>query len=213
MSLLAAPATAACWETEEYEAARLREVQTVLMVSALRCGRSMPEMPAAYNRWVGRAKADLLEGEKKLVAHFVREGDKLKYDKFTTALANKYSELADPPSFCQRAKALLDADEQQNGILASVVILLNAKPNGVDEVCPRARPQSVIVVSPFDPLPTPASLPATPASLSATAATPQAPVAAQAAVASLPSAAALPMVRATADAAPMPAPPAASPTP
>ncbi len=153
-ALVAAPASAACWEHEEYEAARMRDLQTVLMVSALKCGRAMPEMPAAYNRWVGRAKTSLVDGEQKLLAHFVREGDKARYDKFTTALANRYSEYADNPKFCGRAKALLEADERNNGVLAEVALLINSKPNGVEDVCPVKRPPtSQIVVSPFDPIP------------------------------------------------------------
>jgi hypothetical protein len=151
----ATPVAAACWEAEEYEAARMRDLQTVLMVSALKCGRADPEMPAAYNKWVGRAKAKLVEGEQKLLAHFVREGDKSKYDKFTTALANRYSDYAEDPRFCARAKLLLDADEKNNGVLAEIALLINSKPNGVEEVCPvKKPPQSQIVVSPFDPLPT-----------------------------------------------------------
>lgn len=150
----ATPVAAACWEPEEYEAARMRDLQTVLMVSALKCGRADPEMPGAYNKWVGRAKAKLVEGEQKLLAHFVREGDKSKYDKFTTALANRYSEYAEDPRFCARAKLLLDADEKNNGVLAEIALLINSKPNGVEEVCPvKKPPQSQIVVSPFDPLP------------------------------------------------------------
>jgi hypothetical protein len=163
LAMLAAPARAACWEPEEYEAARMRDLQTVLMVSALKCGRADPSMPAAYNRWVGRAKEQLIEGEKKLLAHFVREGDKAKYDKFTTALANRYSDYADDSRFCARAKALLEADEKQNGVLADVALLINSKPNGVEEVCPiKKPPASQIIVSPFDPLPVqgPATAPA-----------------------------------------------------
>jgi hypothetical protein len=151
----AAPVSAACWEPEEYEAARVRDLQTVLMVSALKCGRADPGMPGAYNKWVGRAKGRLVEGEQKLLAHFVREGDKSRYDKFTTALANRYSEYAEDPRFCARAKMLLDADEKNNGVLAEIALLINSKPNGVEEVCPvRKPPQSQILVSPFDPLPT-----------------------------------------------------------
>jgi hypothetical protein len=151
----AAPVAAACWEPEEYEAARMRDLQTVLMVSALKCGRADPEMPGAYNKWVGRAKPKLLAGEQKLLAHFVREGDQSKYDKFTTALANRYSDYAEDPRFCARAKKLLDADEKNNGVLEEIALLINSKPNGVEEVCPvKKPPQSQIVVSPFDPLPT-----------------------------------------------------------
>lgn len=150
----ATPVAAACWEAEEYEAARMRDLQTVLMVSALKCGRADPEMPLAYNKWVGRAKAKLLAGEQKLLTHFVREGDQSKYDKFTTALANRYSEYAEDPRFCARAKRLLDADEKNNGVLEEIALLINSKPNGVEEVCPvKKPPSSQIVVTPFDPLP------------------------------------------------------------
>jgi hypothetical protein len=154
LSMVAPPAQAACWEPEEYEAARMRDLQTVLMVSALKCGRADPAMPAAYNRWVGRAKEQLIEGEKKLLTHFVREGDRAKYDKFTTALANRYSEYAEDPRFCARAKSLLEADEKQNGVLADVALLINSKPNGVEEICPPKRASgSQIIISPFDPIP------------------------------------------------------------
>jgi hypothetical protein len=150
------PVAAACWEAEEYEAARMRDLQTVLMVSALKCGRADGSMPGAYNRWVGRAKDKFVAGEQKLLAHFVREGDKARYDKFTTALANRYSEYAEDAKFCERAKALLDADEKHNGVLEQVALLINSKPNGVEEICPvKKPPASQIIVSPFDPIPDP----------------------------------------------------------
>lgn len=171
----ATPVAAACWEAEEYEAARMRDLQTVLMVSALKCGRADPEMPLAYNKWVGRAKAKLLAGEQKLLAHFVREGDQSKYDKFTTALANRYSEYAEDPRFCARAKKLLDADEKNNGVLEEIALLINSKPNGVEEVCPvKKPPSSQIVVTPFDPLPVAgAAAPAAAAVTEVAAAAPQ----------------------------------------
>ncbi len=152
----AAPVAAACWEAEEYEAARIRDLQTVLMVSALKCGRADPDMLLAYNKWVGRAKTKLLAGEQKLLAHFVREGDQSRYDKFTTALANRYSDYAEDLRFCARAKKLLDADERNNGVLEEIALLINSKPNGVEEVCPVKRPpSSQVLVTPFDPLPLP----------------------------------------------------------
>lgn len=222
MTGVTTPVLAACWEPEEYEAARMRDLQTVLMVSALKCGRADPEMPGAYNKWVGRAKAKLVEGEQKLLAHFVREGDKSKYDKFTTALANRYSEYAEDPRFCARAKLLLDADEKNNGVLAEIALLINSKPNGVEEVCPvKKPPQSQIVVSPFDPLPvaggtTPAAAPA-PAAVAAApvAVAAAAPAEAAAAPATAPSGdAPAPSSAPTAAPAPAPAPePAAAPAP
>ena len=174
------PVAAACWEAEEYEAARMRDLQTVLMVSALKCGRADPSMPGAYNRWVGRAKDKLVAGEQKLLAHFVREGDKARYDKFTTALANRYSEYAEDAKFCERAKALLEADEKHNGVLEQVALLINSKPNGVEEICPAKKPPaSQIVVSPFDPIPDPSGAAPQPAPVTA-AAEPAAPAPAEA---------------------------------
>ena len=154
--VVAGPVSATCWEADEYEAARMRDLQTVLMVSALKCGHSDATMPGAYNSWVRRAKDKLVAGEQKLLAHFVREGDRAKYDKFTTALANRYSQYAEDPKFCARAKLLLEADERSNGVLEEVALLLNSRPNGVEEMCPPKRPTgSQIIVSPFDPLPDP----------------------------------------------------------
>ncbi len=183
-----APAGAACWQPEEYEAARIRDLQTMLMVSALQCRTRDPEMPAAYNKFVQRAKPTLLEGEKALLGHFAREGDKLAYDRFTTSLANRYADLAQHPEFCTRAKRILAADEATGGALPTVVVLLNARPAGVEEVCTTQRKSSVIVVSPFDPLPEAAVK--APAPTVATAAPPTAaPPTAVASTASTPTAA------------------------
>lgn len=191
----AAPAGAACWQPEEYEAARIRDLQTMLMVSALQCRTIDPEMPAAYNKFVQRAKPTLLEGEKALLGHFAREGDKLAYDRFTTSLANRYADLAQHPEFCKRAKRILAADEATGGALPTVVVLLNARPAGVEEVCATQRKSSVIVVSPFDPLPeklapaAPAASAASPAPPAAVAVTPASPAADASASAQAPAAA------------------------
>jgi hypothetical protein len=49
---------------------------------------------------------------------------------------------------------LLQADEKQPGVLEEIALLINSKPNGVEEVCPVKKPPvSQIVVSPFDPIP------------------------------------------------------------
>ena len=157
----------------------------MLMVSALQCRTIDPEMPAAYNKFVQRAKPTLLEGEKALLGHFAREGDKLAYDRFTTSLANRYADLAQHPEFCKRAKRILAADEATGGALPTVVVLLNARPAGVEEVCTTQRKSSVIVVSPFDPLPEKAN-PGTPAAASATVAA--APAAGSTTVAAAPAA-------------------------
>ena len=164
-------------------------------------------MPGAYNRFVGRARPALIEGEKALLAHFAREGDKLAYDRFTTALANRYAERAQHPEFCKRAKRILAADEATDGALPTVAVLLNSRPAGVEEVCPAQRRSSVIVVSPFAPLPEASdrsvASTASPAEVAAAAVT-AAPAATIPATTSVP---------APADAAPAFVPAAASPAP
>jgi hypothetical protein len=153
LALVATPAGAACWQHDEYEAARVRDLQTMLMVSALQCRRQMPGMPAAYNRFVGRARTQLVDGERVLLAHFARESDRSSYDRFTTALANRYAELAQREAFCERAMRVLEADEATGGSLPMVVAMLNARPNGVGDICPAKVRNRVVLISPFDPIP------------------------------------------------------------
>jgi hypothetical protein len=94
---------------------------------------------------------------------------------------------------------LLQADEKQPSVLEEIALLINSKPNGVEEVCPVKKPPvSQIVVSPFDPIPV------------AGAAAPAAPaVTAQVAAAAAPAAGAVPAeAPAPAAAAQVAAPPA-----
>ncbi len=86
-----APAQAACWTSDAISAAKVREFETVLMVSALRCKASGGAMLSNYNAFVRASRPALTQANDELRAHFVRQGSGLNgYDRYVTSLANRY---------------------------------------------------------------------------------------------------------------------------
>jgi hypothetical protein len=86
-----APAQAACWTSNAISAAKVREFETVLMVSALRCKASGGAMLSNYNKFVRASRPALTEANDQLRAHFERQGSGLGgYDRYVTSLANRY---------------------------------------------------------------------------------------------------------------------------
>jgi len=155
-AVVAAPvpaAAGACLDAEALEALRVRELQTMMMVSALRCREAEPGIAAAYNRFVARARDRLVEGERRLISHFDRAGGRAAYDRFTAALANRHSEAAGEAGNCAIVARLLAADEASGGALAELVARLQMVPQGAGEACPAGARSGVAVASPFDPIP------------------------------------------------------------
>jgi hypothetical protein len=94
LGVLAAPAQAACWDERETEAALVRDLQTTLMVAALRCRVVGQDMLADYNAFVTTSRATLASMNDRLKqrfnrAHGAAEGQR-QYDRFTTSLANAH---------------------------------------------------------------------------------------------------------------------------
>lgn len=52
LAIVAAPAQGACWSPATYQAAQVRELDTLLTVGAMRCMSGPPVMADAYNRFV-----------------------------------------------------------------------------------------------------------------------------------------------------------------
>lgn len=92
--LAVAPAEAACWNAADYSAAQLRELDTMLMVQALRCRNGQDNYLADYNRFVETGRLVLTGANMRLRNHFVaelgaRQGpDAL--DRYITSVANRY---------------------------------------------------------------------------------------------------------------------------
>jgi hypothetical protein len=93
-ALLATPAQAGCWSKEAVAAAKIREFETMLMVSALRCRNGGRDFLARYNQFVREGRPVLTQVNDMLRTQFTSElgaGRGLNaYDGFVTSIANRY---------------------------------------------------------------------------------------------------------------------------
>lgn len=122
-----------CWSAQEASAAKLRDLQTMLMVAALRCHGSGVNVLADYNKFVAANRTAIVQANTSLKQHFSRaygpiEGQR-SYDRFTTSLANIYgaggggsescadmAELAREGGSAQGSGAALLALAEQRGL-------------------------------------------------------------------------------------------------
>ncbi|MBA3897231.1 MAG: hypothetical protein H0X36_08905 [Sphingomonadaceae bacterium] len=92
--MAAAPAQANCWKADDVRAAKVRDLDTMLMVSALRCRLGDTGLLERYNAYVVQDRAALTDVNNALHAHFAAEVGKAKaldaYDNYVTAVANSY---------------------------------------------------------------------------------------------------------------------------
>jgi len=94
MAMCAGSANAACWSDAAYKAAQLRELDTMLMVEALRCRKTSANFVETYNRFVVASRPALLKANAALKTHFADEvgqkGALNAYDSYMTTVANRY---------------------------------------------------------------------------------------------------------------------------
>lgn len=109
--IVAAPAQANCWKADAVAAAKVRDMETMLMVSALRC-RASGDLLARYNAFVVQSRGPLTEVNDTLRGHFAesvgKSGALDAYDNFVTAIANRYGAGAAGLS-CADMDAIADA--------------------------------------------------------------------------------------------------------
>lgn len=91
-------AQAACWTPLALDAAATRELDTMLMVSALKCRYERPELLARYNVIVRHNRPALVAANQRLRAHFENAVGKRAaegaYDSYVTRVANRYGAAA-----------------------------------------------------------------------------------------------------------------------
>jgi hypothetical protein len=107
----AAPAQAAmsCWNESQVAAARVRDLQSRLMVDALRCRAYGIDILGAYNEFVRSNRATIQAANSVILGHFTRSfgaSGQSEYDRFTTALANEYGGDATSGESCAEAASL-----------------------------------------------------------------------------------------------------------
>lgn len=115
-------AQAACWNDEAVSAAKVRDLETMLMVSALRCRASDNAMLKQYNRFVVSSRAALASVNQTLRTHFASSGGLNAYDRYVTSIANRYGAGAEGLS-CNDMTSILSAAEAERGSLAGLARL------------------------------------------------------------------------------------------
>ncbi len=100
-------AKANCSAPEVVSATQVRQLQTQLMVAALKCSH-MPQHAASYNSFVRSFGPQISDSAKVLMAHFKRTSPtpQKSFDRFITQLANDASTVSiNTPDFCESVAA------------------------------------------------------------------------------------------------------------
>lgn len=130
-AMVATPASSRCWNDTEAAAAKARELDVMLMVSALRCRAVTPELLASYNRFVGDNRAVLLGINRDLRGHF---GSIDRYDAYLTAAANRYggggTESCADRAWLASAALIAGGSAAQLGAVADSIGLAPVLPEG-----------------------------------------------------------------------------------
>ena len=124
----AAPVQAApgCWSEADMDAAKVRDLQSRLMVATLRCQGAGLDITDSYNRFVVANRATL-QGVNAVLMNQFRSGfgdeAQVQYDRYATALANAYGGDATDRRVCADAAGLADEAAAAAGNVARLVAL------------------------------------------------------------------------------------------
>jgi hypothetical protein len=113
--LVTAPAQAACWSDEAVDAAMVRDLETMLMVSSLRCKLSGVDMLDDYNSFIRSSRPALAQVNDELRSHFGTGNAALNaYDSYVTKIANRYGGGAEGLN-CRDMASILHAARSEGG--------------------------------------------------------------------------------------------------
>lgn len=134
-AIVAAPAQAACWKADHVAAAKVRDLDTMLMVSALRCRGNGGTMLSRYNKFVVRSRSALVQVNDALRAHFTESVGRVRavnaYDGYVTKVANRYGAGVNGLS-CNDLSAITDAAISERPTFAALAAL--AERAGVEPI-------------------------------------------------------------------------------
>jgi hypothetical protein len=126
--LAAQPAQAAmgCWNPQQTAAAKVRDLQSRLMVAALRCKAIGIDVAGAYNDFVRRNR-DALQATNGLIhaqfeTGYGKDAD-LYYDRFATSLANRYGGDATTGEICDDIAAAAQEGAAAAGNLGKLLAI------------------------------------------------------------------------------------------
>jgi len=131
-----------CWDTEHAAAAKVRDLQSRLMVATLRCRAIGIDVLGPYNSFVSENRSTLQAANGVIKAQFAAglgsEGERA-YDSFTTSLANEYGADATTDQICaDTADAAVEATEAAGDIgrLLAIADRLGSAPKLPGGACP-----------------------------------------------------------------------------
>lgn len=137
-ALLAGSAQAGCWNEAEYQAAHVKELETMLLVEALKCRGTPTNFLEAYNTFIETNRPALTQVNATMKGWFAKElGAKAAenaLDSYLIKVANRYGGA----SQCADMAAITNAAGQTEGnsdALYKVAVTYQAIPTVPGEVC------------------------------------------------------------------------------
>ncbi|MEP6786297.1 MAG: hypothetical protein ABI898_11230 [Sphingomonadales bacterium] len=127
LALAGVPVQAACWTPQQVSAAKVRDFDTMLMVSALRCRFESRQLVNDYNTMVMRHRAGLSEMNRTLGARFKaihgeREGLN-QLDRYVTQVANHYGAGTSEQLTCASLVSIAEAAIAEPQTAAALIAL------------------------------------------------------------------------------------------
>lgn len=121
-----ANAQAGCWNQTQVAAAKVRDLQSRLMVATLRCSAMGVNVTPAYNRFLAANRETIRGANTVLMNQFQAVNGRqaqVHYDRFTTALANIYGDDATSRSVCAETAVLADEAASAEGDIDLLVAI------------------------------------------------------------------------------------------
>lgn len=130
-----------CWSAQTIAAAKVRDLQTMLMVAGLRCRGTGDDVLAGYNRFVASNRSAIVAVNDQLKTHFrtaygSAEGQR-RYDRFTTALANAYGAGGEGSANCADMARLAAEATAARGSSLTLASIVQAR--GIEPELPAQR--------------------------------------------------------------------------
>jgi len=126
-SAFAPAANAACWTAEPADAARVRDLQSFLMVETLRCSAIGFNISSHYNAFVRGNRAALGTANDRLKSFFIRSAGPVygqtAYDRFTTRLANTYGASPTDADTCDHARSVAAEAAQMDNDMEGLMMI------------------------------------------------------------------------------------------
>jgi hypothetical protein len=110
---------AKCWTADAEDAARIRTMETMLMVGALRCRSSSRGFLTDYNKFVAQSRPALVRVNQTLRMHFAPSGGIDAYDRYVTSIANRYGAGVQGLD-CRDMSSILKAASAERGSYAGL---------------------------------------------------------------------------------------------